>query len=124
MKKVMSLLLALTMAFSLAACGSGKGTETAADSKGEETTAAEDTTAEDTAAETVERGSLNVAYMPNYASMWGLMSAKDGGYFDEEGLDVTFYEFADGPTEISSMESRVFFLLNSFLYLPSNLFTN
>lgn len=90
MKKVMSLLLALTMAFSLAACGSGKGTETAADSKGEETTAAEDTTAEDTAAETVERVSLNVAYMPNYASMWVLMSAKDGGYFDEEGLDVTF----------------------------------
>ena len=105
MKKVMSLLLALTMAFSLAACGSGKGTETAADSKGEETTAAEDTTAEDTAAETVERVSLNVAYMPNYASMWVLMSAKDGGYFDEEGLDVTFYEFADGPTEIASMES-------------------
>lgn len=37
--------------------------------------------------------------------MWVLMAAKDGGFFDEEGLDITLYEFADGPTEIAAMES-------------------
>ena len=114
MKKVISLLLAMVMVFSLAACGGGASEDAAQDAQTEETVsedAAEAETeeaAEDTAEETAEpaeRVALNVAYMPNYASMWVIMAAKDGGYFDEEGLDVTLFEFADGPTEIAAMES-------------------
>lgn len=56
-------------------------------------------------AEEQERVSLNVAYMPNYAALWAVLTGIDQGYFDEEGLDLTLYEFADGPTEIAAMES-------------------
>lgn len=57
--------------------------------------------AEDTAVETVE---LNVAYMPNYASLWSVLTGIDQGFFAEEGLDITLWEFADGPSEIAAME--------------------
>lgn len=120
MKKLLSLLLVAIMLFGLVACASTTNTPAATDTPAaSEKTPAPDTTeteqpaeeqtpAEETEApaETpVERVALNVAYMPNYASMWVLMAAKDGGYFDEEGLDVTLFEFADGPTEIAAMES-------------------
>lgn len=48
---------------------------------------------------------INVAYMPNYASLCAVIAADRMGYFAEEGLTVGFVEFADGPTEISAMES-------------------
>lgn len=48
---------------------------------------------------------LNIAYMPNYAALWAVLTGIDQGYFEEEGLDLTLYEFADGPTEIAAMES-------------------
>lgn len=57
--------------------------------------------AEDTAVETVE---LNVAYMPNYASLWSVLTGIDQGYFAEEGLEIKLWEFADGPSEIAAME--------------------
>lgn len=47
---------------------------------------------------------LNVAYMPNYASLWSVTTAIDKGFFEEEGLAVTLWEFADGPSEIAAME--------------------
>lgn len=105
MKKVISLLLIAAMTAGLVACGSGKSETPATkeEAPAQEAEAPAETEAPEEAP--VERVALNVAYMPNYASMWILMSAKDGGYFDEEGLDVTLYEFADGPTEIASMES-------------------
>lgn len=52
-----------------------------------------------------EEVSLNIAYMPNYAALWAVLTGIDQGYFEEEGLDLTLYEFADGPTEIAAMES-------------------
>lgn len=48
---------------------------------------------------------LNIAYMPNYASLWSVVTGVEQGYFAEEGLDVSLVEFADGPTIISAMES-------------------
>lgn len=53
------------------------------------------------AEETVE---LNVAYMPNYASLWSVLTGMDQGYFEEEGISVKLWEFADGPSEIAAME--------------------
>lgn len=117
MKKLISLLLVLVLMFGLVACASSNDTSepaddaTTTDDASKETADTTEDAAEDAAedttedAATVERVALNVAYMPNYASMWVLQTAKDGGFFDEEGIDVTLYEFADGPTEIASMES-------------------
>ena len=48
---------------------------------------------------------LNVAYMPNYASLCSVMAAIETGAFEEEGLKVNLVEFADGPTIIAAMES-------------------
>ncbi len=48
---------------------------------------------------------INVAYMPNYASLWSVVTGIQKGYFAEEGLNVTLYEFADGPTIIAAMEN-------------------
>ena len=48
---------------------------------------------------------LNVAYMPNYASLCSVMAAIETGAFEEQGLKVNLVEFADGPTIIAAMES-------------------
>lgn len=48
---------------------------------------------------------LHIAYMPNYASLWSVVTGLNMGYFAEEGLDVQLVEFADGPTIIAAMES-------------------
>ena len=48
---------------------------------------------------------LNIAYMPNYASLWSVVTGVNMGYFEEEGLNVKLVEFADGPTIIAAMES-------------------
>ncbi len=48
---------------------------------------------------------LNIAYMPNYASLWSVVTGVKMGYFADEGLTVNLVEFADGPTIISAMES-------------------
>ena len=31
---------------------------------------------------------VNVAYMPNYASLWVVTTAKEKGYFEEQGIEV------------------------------------
>lgn len=54
---------------------------------------------------TQERKTLNVAYMPNYASLSAVVAAINSGAFEEEGFDINLIEFADGPTIISALES-------------------
>ncbi len=100
MKKLFALLLAVTMVLSMAACGSK-----APEAKPTEAPAKTEGTAEAQPAETpAETVKLNVAYMPNYASLWSVLTAQDKGFFAEEGLEVTLWEFADGPSEIAAME--------------------
>jgi len=48
---------------------------------------------------------LNIAYMPNYASLWSVVTGVRKGFFVDEGLNVHLVEFADGPTIIAAMES-------------------
>lgn len=116
MKKALPLIMAALVAASLAGCGSSKTeattaattaapaeTTTAAESKKEETTAAATTEAPTKAK--AEPITMNVAYMPNYGSLWSVTTAKEKGYFDEEGITVNLVEFADGPTIIAAMES-------------------
>ena len=110
MKKFYALLLTAVMAFSLIACGSTE-TETQPEPAAEEPAAeetaepaVEETAEPEEAAEPVETVQLNVAYMPNYASLWSVLTAIDKGYFEEEGLEITLWEFADGPSEIAAME--------------------
>lgn len=107
-KKVLALVLAAAMTLSLAACGKSAD-EPASTTETAETTETTETTEapaeqEATEAEPVEKVSLNVAYMPNYASLWSVLTAIDQGYFEEEGLEITLWEFADGPSEIAVME--------------------
>ena len=52
-----------------------------------------------------EHVTLNVAYMPNYASLWAIENAIAQGYMEEEGITVNLTEFQDGPTIIAAMES-------------------
>jgi len=82
MKKLTSLLLALVMVMSLAACGNSAGQTSKAP----------------------EPITLRIGYMPNYASLWGVLSADKQGFFAEEGITIELTEFADGPSEIAAME--------------------
>lgn len=108
MKKVLSMLLALMMLATLVGCG-GKQEEAAAPAA--EAPAQAETPAEEPAeepvpeAESYEPVTLNIAYMPNYGSLWSVLTAKEKGYFDEVGITVEMVEFADGPTIIAAMES-------------------
>ena len=97
MKKYIALLLALVMVLGLAACSSSTPAPTQAPTETKAPAAAE-------TEPPVEIVKLNVAYMPNYASLWSVLTAIDKGYFAEEGLEVTLWEFADGPSEIAAME--------------------
>lgn len=48
---------------------------------------------------------LNVAYMPNFASLKDVITGMKTGIFEEEGIKINLVEFADGPTIIAAMES-------------------
>ncbi len=100
MKKIMAMLLALCMVGSMAACGgNGDTTQTTAPSGSEGVSATDGSTPANQ--ETVK---LNVGYMPNYASVWSVLTAIDKGYFAEEGLEISLWPFDGGPAEIAAME--------------------
>ncbi len=116
MRKKLSVLLATAMVLSLAACGGGQNAETVAATTAAPTTAAETEAAETEAAETEAAETeaaeaakdpitLNVAYMPNYGSLWSVTTAVQKGFMEEEGITLNFVEFQDGPTIIAAMES-------------------
>ena len=98
MKKFLAMLLAVAMlGGALAACGGGDTTSTPSGNTG--------TPAGNSETPTVETVDINVGYMPNYGSLWSLMTAKEKGFFEEEGLNVTMTQFEDGPTIIAAMEN-------------------
>ena len=86
MKKTWKKLAAIAVTASMAICGGAMSVSAAAE-------------------ETPEKVTVNVAYMPDYASLNGLISAVELGYFEDENIDVELTEFADGPTVIQAMES-------------------
>ena len=125
MKKVLSILLTLALVATFVGCGSSP--EPAAPAPAEDTAATEEAAPAEEAAPVEEEASaeeeapaeeaaeaaeesyepvkLNIAYMPNYGSLWSVLTAKEKGYFDEVGITVEMVEFADGPTIIAAMES-------------------
>ena len=97
-KKFLAMLLAVAMlGGALAACGGGETTSTPSGNTG--------TPAGNSETPTVETVDINVGYMPNYGGLWSLMTAKEKGFFEEEGLNVTLTQFEDGPTIIAAMEN-------------------
>ncbi len=108
-KRILSATLAAAMVMSLAACGGSKPAETtaapAATEAPKETEAPAETEAEAKTEAAAEPITLNIAYMPNYGSLWSVTTAINKGYFEEEGITVNMVEFADGPTIIAAMES-------------------
>lgn len=102
-KRLLSLLMVAAMtAAMLTGCGGAKE-EAAPETPAAEETA--ETEAEAPAEEaTVEPVELNIAYMPNYGSLWSIVNAVEQGYLEEEGITVNLTEFADGPTIIAAME--------------------
>ena len=98
MKKFLAMLLTVAMlGGALAACGGGETTSTPSGNTG--------TPAGNSETPTVETVNINVGYMPNYGGLWSLMTAKEKGFFEEEGLNVTMTQFEDGPTIIAAMEN-------------------
>jgi len=93
-KRILALALSFAMVFGLVACGG-------AEEKPAETTAETEAAGEEAA----EEITLNVAYMPNYGSLWAVTTAIEKGYFAEEGITVNLTSFQDGPTIIAAMES-------------------
>lgn len=97
-KKFLAMLLTVAMlGGALAACGGGDTTSTPSGNTG--------TPAGNSETPTVETVDINVGYMPNYGGLWSLMTAKEKGFFEEEGLNVTMTQFEDGPTIIAAMEN-------------------
>lgn len=97
--KFISVLLALAMVLSLAACGSKQEAAPAPAEQPQQSEPAPE------AAPAEEPITLNVAYMPNYGSLWSVTTAINKGYFEEAGITVNLVEFQDGPTIIAAMES-------------------
>ncbi len=100
MKKFLALMLALVMVFALAACGEEPAPETEAPS-----TEAPSEGTETPEEPEVEPVTLNIGYMNNYGSLWGLAAALELGYFEEEGITLELTSFDAGPTIIAAMEN-------------------
>lgn len=93
MKKKVLNLIASVIGMSILAAGCGNAKETAV-------------LQEDTVLEENENSiELNIAYMPNYGSLWSIVNAIEQEYLEEENIKVNLIEFADGPTIIAAMES-------------------
>lgn len=106
-KKVVSLLMAALMTVGmLAGCGETKEpTAEGGNTPNTESVGAETPDTEAGSETSYEPVTLNVAYMPNYGSLWAIENAIDQGYLAEEGITVNLTEFQDGPTIIAAMES-------------------
>ena len=110
-KKMVSLLMAALMTVGmLAGCGGNTNEPASADTdKSSEPQKVTEPLAPETEAPSeapaAEPVTLNVAYMPNYGSLWSIENAIAQGYFEEEGITVNLTQFQDGPTIIASMES-------------------
>ena len=110
-KKMVSLLMAALMTVGmLAGCGGNTNEPASADTdKSSEPQKVTEPLAPETEvpseASAAEPVTLNVAYMPNYGSLWSIENAIAQGYFEEEGITVNLTQFQDGPTIIASMES-------------------
>lgn len=103
MKKLLATLTAAALAFSLAACSSPSSTSSSTSSTTPDSSSATTEGAE--ASTEQEPITLNIAYMPNYASLVEVVTAEQMGYFEEEGITVNLNSFADGPTIIAAMEN-------------------
>lgn len=106
-RKVLGMIMVSILATGLLAGGiTGKSSETTAAAENVETEAAETEKVETEAGQSVEDTvggetiSLNVAYMPNYGSLWSIENAIAQGYLAEEGIEVNLVEFQDGPIDV------------------------
>lgn len=102
------LLLTLVLVFSimLTACGNNE-TEEVTDTEGPvETTENSEPKEKETDDENnKELTKVRVAFMPNMGSASSALAAKEFGHFEDEGLDVEFTTFSNGPDEIAAMAS-------------------
>ena len=90
-KRFLAAAMASVMALSLAACSDGSASgSAAAPSETEKTAEAskEEAKTEDAGESGAEKEpiTLNIAYMPNYGSLWSVAAAQAQGYMEEEGI--------------------------------------
>ena len=117
-RRIVSLLTASVLALTMVGCGGTTTTETKTPAVEKETvktetveTKEEVETTVDTTEEVVEEAvaaeavTLNVAYMPNYGSLWAITNAIENGFMEYEGITVNLHEFPDGPSIIDAMEA-------------------
>ena len=136
MKKLTALLLALVMVMSLAACSSDAPEPTKDPAPTQTSQVPTGQESKDPEPAGPEPITLRIAYMPNYASLWGVLSADKQGFFAEEGITIELTEFPDGPSEIAAMESgkidlayigkgahRLCILGNAVIFAPSSVHT-
>ena len=102
-KKVLSVLVTVAMVTTMMVGCGGKSDAPTANTSGT-TKTTKDATEEPTTSK-AEPITLEVAYMPNYGSLWAVENAIDQGFMEEEGITLKLTEFQDGPTIIAAMES-------------------
>lgn len=106
MKKILALVLCLALAcVGFAGCGSSPAPAAPESAAAPAESTAAPAASEAPAEPAAEPITLKIAYMPNYGSLWSVMTGVEKGYFAEEGITLELVEFADGPTIIAAMES-------------------
>lgn len=136
MKKLTALLLALVMVLGLAACAGTPDPTKAPDPTKDVTESKAPEESKEPEPAKPDPIKLTIAYMPNYASLWGVLSAMNQGFFEEEGITIELKEFPDGPSEVAAMESgdvqlayigkgahRLCILGNAVIFAPSSIHT-
>ncbi|MCD8051580.1 MAG: substrate-binding domain-containing protein [Clostridiales bacterium] len=105
MKKLLSLLLALSMVLSLAACG-GSSTSTTSDSTDSDTSAAADTTESGTS---TAASDIKIAYIPKERaeSFWQAVEAGAQAAADDLGVELVMYGDAAGSNTAANQSTYV-----------------
>lgn len=112
MKKWISIILALALVLSLAACGSSSdaanGTVSTADSTGTQSSA--DASASDPGssadADAGELSTVRLAVMTNNASQWYALIGSETGIFAEHGIQLEISEFAAGINTVDAIVTQ------------------
>lgn len=102
-KSIVASVLAVSLLLSFAAC-SNSSDNSSSNSSNNSNNSAVSSSSENTSTAQLEKTSLNIGYLNSTAHLLAFV-AKEEGYFEEEGLDVTLTQFSSSAELSSGLES-------------------
>lgn len=105
MKKILTMLVVLSMLMTLVACGSAPAEKPAENAPAQAEPAVEAESAETSQVREKTPITLRLAYHPHVCGYGAVLAAEKLGYFADENITVEFVQFTAGAPELAAMAS-------------------